>query len=165
MESSVHDSGRVTSGKQSHPQPLLPEGKPRVEFETCPIQLFYGTLMDLLTKLGFVFLMITFALYIFGVLFNFVPRETLPQYWGQPLPRYLELTHVPTGWAWLRELHHGDFLNLLPIAFLAGITIICTFTIAVRFFRNRESFQGLIAALEIAVLLLAASGILKVGGQ
>ncbi len=146
-------------------EPEPNERRPCEGFEICEIQFFYSKLLGLLSKLGFALLLITFALYIFGVLGNFVPRELLPQYWGQPLPRYLELTHMKTGWSWLAELHHGDLLNLLPIAFLAGITIICILIITVRFFRNREPFVGIIAILEILVLLIAASGFLKVGGH
>lgn len=165
MKILTRGSSPFSSGKQPSPEPEPTERRPWEEFEICEIQLFYSKILNLLSKLGFAFLLITFALYFFGVLGNFVPRELLPQYWGHPLPRYLELTHMKTGWSWLAEMHHGDLLNLLPIAFLAGITIICTLTIALRFFRNREPLQAIIALLEIMVLVLAASGILKVGGR
>ncbi len=133
--------------------------------DICEIQLFYSVLLSRLAQIGFVFLLITFVLYLFGILGNYVPRHLLPQYWGHPLHQYLNLTQVKTGWSWLHELHHGDFLNLLPIAFLASITIICLATITIRFFRNREPLQGMIAILEIIVLLIAASGLLKAGGH
>jgi hypothetical protein len=165
MEIFNRGSSSLRSGPQPSPEPEPTAPRPCEEFEICEIQLFYSKILGLLAKLGFALLLITFALYFFGVLGNYVPRELLPQYWSQPLPRYLKLTGMKTGWAWLGELHHGDFLTLLPIAFLAGTSIICILTLAIKFFRNREPFQGLIAALEIAVLLLAASGILKVGGH
>ena len=156
MEISVHKSSLDDSEK--HPCPGQPD-------EICEIQLFYSRLLSRLTKLGFAFLLITFTLYISGVLGNYVPRHLLPQYWGHPLLEYLELTRMKTGWDWLQELHHGDFLNLLPIAFLASISIICLLAVTVRFFRNREPLQGIIVILEIIVLVVAASGLLKVGGH
>ena len=159
MGISIHKSSRDDSEK--HPCP----GQPDEEFDICEIQLSYGTLLGRLTKLGFAFLLVTFAPYFLGVLGNYVPRRLLPQYWGQPLFRYLELTQMKTGWNWLWELHHGDFLNLLPMAFLASITIICLATVVIRFFRNREPLQGIIAILEILVLVVAASGLLKAGGH
>jgi hypothetical protein len=140
-------------------------GQPDEGFDLCEIQLSYSTLLGRLTKLGFAFLLITFALYLFGILGNYLPRHLLPQYWGHPLLQYLELTQMKTGWDWLGELHHGDLLNLLPIAFLASITTICLLSVTVRFFRNREPLQGIIATLEIIVLVIAASGLLKVGGR
>jgi hypothetical protein len=165
MEISVPQSGGTDFKKQpSGGLEPIPEQSYK-EIEICEIQLFYSTQLDILTKLGFAFLLITFALYIFGILGNFVPRQFLPELWGQSLQGYLGLTKSPTGWRWLWELHHGDFLNLLPIALLAGITIICTITVTFRFFRNREPFQGIIAIMEVLVLLVAASGFLKVGGR
>lgn len=140
-------------------------GHPDDLIDICKIQLFYSALLSRLTKLGFAFLLLTFAIYLFGVLDNYVPRDLLHQYWGYPLFRYLEATNGKTGWAWLQEIHHGDFLNLLPIAFLASITMICLLAIILRFFRNREPLQGIIAILEIMVLAVAASGLLKAGGH
>ena len=159
MAISIHKF-RLTDSEKS-PCPDQPDDI----FDICGIQLFYSRLLSRLAKLGFAFLLITFALYIFGILGNYVPRHLLPQYWGYPLLQYLKLTQGKTGWSWLGELHHGDYLNLLPIAFLAGITIICLSFVSMRFFRNREPLQGIIAILEIIVLLIAASGLLKVGGH
>jgi hypothetical protein len=159
MENSIHPAGRIDAEK--HPCP----GQSDEEITICGIQLFYGTLLGRLIKLGFAFLLITFIPYFFGILGNHVPKHLLGKYWGQPLFQYLHLTQVKTGWSWLRELHHGDFLNLLPLAFLASITIICLTTVTIKFFRNREPLQGLIAILEILVLVVAASGFLKAGGH
>jgi hypothetical protein len=165
MAISVHESGNTHLGSQPSTNPDPAKGQCREPSDICQIQLFYGRFLDLLTKLGFALLLITFALYIFGILSNFVPRQLLPNYWGLPLPRYLETTQMPTGWAWIWELPHGDILNLVPIVFLTGITIICLLTVTVRFFRSRETLQGIVAILEILALLAAASGILKAGGH
>jgi len=165
MKASVPESGNTHLERQPATAPEPAKGQCPEASDICQIQLFYGRILDLLTKLGFALLLLTFSLYLFGVLGNFLPRHLLPNYWGLPLPRYLEKTQIPTGWAWLWELHHGDFLNLVPIAFLTGITIICLLTVTARFVRNRETLQGIIAILEILVLLAAASGILKAGGH
>ncbi len=158
MAFSIHKYGLNELEKQC-------SDKPHEELDICEIQLSYSRLLSRLTKFGFTFLLITFALYVFGILGNYVPRHLLPQYWGQPLLQYLNLAQVKTGWSWVQELHHGDFLNLLPIAFLASITTICLAIVTIRFFRNREPLQGIIAILEITVLVIAASGLLKAGGH
>jgi hypothetical protein len=165
MEISVHEPGNTHLGRQPSTKPEPAKGQCPEPVSICQIQIFYGRFLDLLTKLGFALLLITFALYIFGILSNFVPRQLLPNYWGLSLPRYLEMTQMPTGWAWIWELPHGDILNLVPIVFLTGITIICLLTVTVRFFRSRETLQGIVAILEILALLAAASGILKAGGH
>jgi len=129
------------------------------------LQLFYARIIDRAAKLGFGLLLITFAIYVTGILTPYVPLETLPQYWSLPARHYLEATQIRTGWAWLGELHHGDFLNFLPIAILAGVTAFGYLCVVGKFFRNREIIQGIIAILQIVVLILAASGIFRIGGH
>lgn len=61
-------------------------------------------------------------------------------------------------------LNKGDFLNFLGIAFLAGVTIACYIAVIPVFFRKKDKVYGIFAILEVLLLLLAASGILKTGG-
>lgn len=129
----------------------------------CP--LFYAKILDRATKLVFLVLLVTFAIYISGILSPYVPLEDLPQYWSRPASHYLEANRIQTGWGWLAELHHGDFLNFLPLAVLAGVTIFGYLLVVVKFFRNREIILGMIIILQIMVLTLAASGVLKTGGH
>jgi len=62
-------------------------------------------------------------------------------------------------------LHHGDLLNFLPIAILAGVTIFGYLCLTYRFFRRREIILGLILITQVVILTLAASGLLKTGGH
>lgn len=162
MENPALDPAAEYSPGQPLPASGQFESQCREAWDICEIQLSYGRLLDVLTKLGFVLLLVTFALYVFGILSNSVPWQSLPRCWSLPLSQYLAMTHTPQGWAWLWELHQGDLLNLLPIAFLSGIAIVCTLSVALKFFRSREPLQGIIAVLEVIVLLAAASGLLRV---
>lgn len=128
------------------------------------IQLYYARIIDRTAKLGFGLLLITFVIYVTGILSPYVPLEELPQYWSLPAHHYLKATQIRTGWAWLGELHHGDFLNFLPIAILAGVTTLGYLCLVGKFFRNREIIQGIIIIWQIVVLILAASGIFRIGG-
>lgn len=73
--------------------------------------------------------------------------------------------HVLSGWAWATLLGYSDFLNFLPVAILAGITIICYGVIIPGLFARGDMAMAIMAIVEIAILVLAASGILKVGGH
>jgi hypothetical protein len=73
--------------------------------------------------------------------------------------------HVLSGWAWFSLLGYADFLNFLPVAILAGITIICYGTIIPGLFARGDMAMGIMAIVEIAILVLAASGVLRVGGH
>ncbi|MEK6672483.1 MAG: hypothetical protein AABY42_03290 [Nitrospirota bacterium] len=128
-------------------------------------QLAYAKILDTGMKLGLVMLVITFAIYLTGALTPHIPVNDLPKYWSLPVHKYLEVTHIPHGWGWLNMIGRGDFLNFIGIAFLAGVTILCYIRIIPILFRKKDAVFGVIAILEVLVLALAASGILKSGGH
>lgn len=128
-------------------------------------QLAYARLLDIGMKLGLLSLVITFTIYVLGILTPHVPVNDLPKYWTMPVKEYLHATGIPTGWAWLRMIGKGDFLNFTGIAFLAGVTILCYLRIIPILFRKKDTVYAVLAIVEVLVLVLAASGILKSGGH
>lgn len=128
-------------------------------------QLTYARFLDLGMKVGLLILIITFIIYLTGILTPHIPVNDLPKYWGMSVHKYLEATHIPHGWGWLGMISKGDFLNFIGIAFLAGITIICYIAVIPILFRKKDTIYGILAVLEVLVLVLAASGILKAGGH
>jgi hypothetical protein len=126
-------------------------------------QLLYAGLLDKGMKVGFVLLVLSFLLYVSGVLEPHIPLEELPRYWGMPVAEYLQAADVQTGWSWLGLAHKGDFLNFVGIALLALVTVVCYLRILPVLFRNKDTAYGIIAVLEVLVLVLAASGVLVVG--
>lgn len=76
-----------------------------------------------------------------------------------------EKGHHYAGWKWLGMLGKGDFLNFLGIAFLSGVTILCYIRIVPILFRKGDTIYAILAILEVLVLVLAASGLLKSGGH
>ncbi len=85
----------------------------------------YARLLDWGTRIGLALLLLGFLAYVTGFLPAQVPVQQLPELWTQPLPRYLELSGVSTGWAWAANLHRGDMLCLAGIAVLAGCSGLC----------------------------------------
>lgn len=128
-------------------------------------QLAYAKLLNLGMKIGLLMLIITFSIYIFGVFTPHVPVNDLPSYWTMPVKDYLEATNAPHGWGWLGMVGKGDFLNFTGIAFLAAVTIFCYMRIVPILFRKKDMVYAMLALLEVLVLVLAASGILKGGGH
>ena len=78
---------------------------------------------------------------------------------------FLHLEKPPTGWAWLNLLGYSDFLNFLPVAMLAGVTILCYGAIIPSLFRRKDTAYAFMAVAEVAILVLAASNLLTVGGH
>jgi hypothetical protein len=128
-------------------------------------QLAYAKLLDLGMKIGLLVLIVTFFIYLFGIFTPYIPVQDLPNYWKLPVNEYLEVTGIHPGWSWLGKLGKGDFLNFLPIAFLAAVTIICYIRIIPILFRKKDKVYAVLAIIEVLVLVLAASGVLKVGGH
>lgn len=128
-------------------------------------QLAYAKLLDIGMKVGLIMLVITFIVYLVGVLTPHIPVNDLPKYWSMPVKDYLKATDIHTGWSWLAMVGKGDFLNFIGIAFLSGVTIFCYMRIIPILFRKKDTVYAVLAIVEVLVLVLAASGILKGGGH
>jgi hypothetical protein len=126
-------------------------------------QLFYATWLNRLTLCGFALLVVAFFIYILGILPAYVPMKQVPQHWLQSSHHYLETAKIQPGWDWLGKIGYGDFFVCMPIAILAGITIVCYIGVLFKFIKSKENVLVVIAILEIVVLLAAASGNLNVG--
>ncbi len=128
-------------------------------------QLAYAKLLDYGMKAGLLILVLTFIIYVLGLLPSHIPMDDISKYWSMSVHDYLKVTNIHTGWSWLYMLHRGDFLNFIGIAFLAGITVICYIRIIPIFLKKKDLVYAILAVLESLVLILAASGLLKTGGH
>ena len=60
-------------------------------------------------------------------------------------------------------IKHGDHSNMIGIAVLAGCSVPPLLALIPLFMRQRDIVYAIICALEVVVLLLAASGLLTSG--
>jgi len=128
-------------------------------------QMAYAGVLNIGMWLGLAVLVITFFVYISGVLPSYVPIDDLPKYWTMRVHDYNVALNAPTGWGWAGLVGKGDYLNFVGIAMLSGLTILCYRVILPILFRKKDTAYAVIAIVEILVLSLAASGLLKVGGH
>jgi hypothetical protein len=113
------------------------------------------------TRIGVVLLALAFVLYVTGVVLPYVPIERLPELWHLSATEYLHRTGIDAGWhGWARLIGHGDMLVLGAIALLIGCSILCLAGVVPLFWQRRERLMALVCVLQIAVLALAASGLL-----
>jgi len=105
------------------------------------------------------------GLLLFAGLTPHIPVNDLQKYWSMPVKDYLKAAEIHAGWSWLGMLGKGDFLNFTGIAFLSAVTIFCYMRIIPILFRKKDTVYGVLAIIEVLVLALAASGILKGGGH
>lgn len=130
-----------------------------------PEQVLYANILNKGMLLGLVVLLITFALYVFGIVQPYVPLDELSNYWSLGVSDYLRELNIPAGWAWLGMLGYSDFLNFIGIAFLAGVSIICYIAIIPTLWKNDDKIYVVLSVLEVIVLTAAATGIFGSGGH
>ena len=135
------------------------------DIKASPAQLRYADTLFYGALLGFVTMLITYALYVCGVLTPQIPLEEMPRLWSQSAAAYREAGNIPQGWGWLALVGKGDMCNFIGIAFLAALTIICFVQLAISLVRQKQWIMTIIAVLEVLVLSLAASGVLVAGGH
>ena len=135
------------------------------DIKASPAQLRYADTLFYGALLGFVTMLITYALYVFGVMTPQIPLDDMPRLWSQSAAAYRAAGNIPQGWGWLALVGKGDICNFIGIAFLAALTIICFVQLAIGLLRQKQWIMAIIAILEVLVLSLAASGVLVAGGH
>lgn len=128
-------------------------------------QIAYANILNTGMWFGLFVLLVTFVVYASGILPSFIPIGELPNYWGMKAKDYIHTLNAPTGWGWITMIGKGDYLNFIGIVILAGLTVLCYLAILPILIRKKDTPYVIIAILETAVLVLAASGILKAGGH
>ena len=122
-------------------------------------QRLFARWLDAGTKLALALLAVSFVLYVTGWLPPQLPPEALAKLWGLPLQQYLAAAGAPTGWGWLALGMRGDYINYFAIVLLASM-VMAGYLRILPILVLRERAFALLAVLEIAVLLAAASGML-----
>ncbi|MFO7752744.1 MAG: hypothetical protein R6V41_06455 [Desulfobacteraceae bacterium] len=133
--------------------------------EASDEQMLYASILNIGMYAGLAMLLITFALYVFGIVAPYIPVEKLSDFWTLSAHDFLAHFNIQDGWGWVAMLGYGDFLNFIGIAFLSGVTIICYAAIIPTLLRNKDMIYVVIAILEVIVLVAAASGFISVGGH
>jgi hypothetical protein len=128
-------------------------------------QMAYAGVLNIGMWLGLALLVMTFFVYISGVLPSFVSIDDLPKYWTMRVHDFNVALNAPTGWGWAAHVGQGDYLNFVGIAILSGLTILCYLVILPILIRKKDTAYVVIAIVEVLVLSLAASGLLKAGGH
>jgi len=121
-------------------------------------QATYARWLDAATGVGFVLSAAAFVVYATGVLPAFVAPADLPRLWRLPVRSYLEAAGAPAGWGWVALAGYGDYLCLAALALFAAVSAACYARLLPLFIRSGAWLDASLAAAQLAVLALAASG-------
>jgi FtsH-binding integral membrane protein len=121
----------------------------------------YARVLEIGVLLGLVVLAVGFLLYVFGLIPAHVPASLEPNYWSLPVQEYLAQTHTPAGWKWVSMIGQSDELDLAGVAILAGVTGLSFLSLIPVYLARRDTPYVVITALNIGILVLAASGTIR----
>lgn len=139
--------------------------KSEKSLQAGPEQVLYAGILEKGMLVGLLILLVTFAIYVLGIMTPYVKRTDISKYWSMSVDTYLHEAKIEAGWAWIGMLGYGDFLNFIGIAILAGVTILCYLAIVPVLWKNNDKVYACLALLEAVILAVAASGILGTGGH
>jgi hypothetical protein len=122
--------------------------------------LIYARWLNVATRIALTLLIGTFAVYALGWVEPIIALRTLPELWRLPVGEFIAATGSPTGWGWLWRLGAGDYLNLLGVAFLGGVSIVCYLRIVPHYLREGDRALAWLGIAQVLVLLAAASGLI-----
>ena len=129
----------------------------------APDQVRYARLLAIGTNAGLGLLVILFAIYMLGAVDPHVPHERLPEIWHLPADSFLELARLEAGWGWTARIRHADILTLVGIVMLAFCSVPCLLAVMPLYWASGQRMLFTICGLEVAVIVLAASGIISGG--
>lgn len=144
---------------------VIKKHQQKKSLEAGPEQILYANFLEKGMLVGLVTLMLTYAVYVTGIIRPYIPVTEIPHYWSMNVSEYLHSAKIHAGWSWVPLVHYSDFLNFVGIAILAGITILCFIAIIPTLWRNNDRLYAFLALLEVVILGVAASGILGTGGH
>ncbi|MDH5559968.1 MAG: hypothetical protein OEY59_03845 [Deltaproteobacteria bacterium] len=132
----------------------------QLDYKNSSFQNTYAQILNWGSALGLICMLITFALYAFGILEPLVSFEKLPEYWSLPLSEYLEKSGAPAGWGWVENLSRGDYSNYIGIAILTSMTFVCYIGLFFDQIRQRKILITILVVIELVLFIVASSNLL-----
>jgi hypothetical protein len=118
----------------------------------------YARVLWIASLIGFFIAVITFLLYLSGIMVPRIPLGEIPGIWFLSSGEVMRLYGIPMGWGWLRLIARSDMACYAALAFIASGTIIALISVFIVYLSRRNLLYALIILLQLIVLCLAASG-------
>jgi len=123
------------------------------------VQLEFAVVMEWLVAICLSLLAILFILYATGIVPSARPISEIPELWHLSAAEFRAASGTPTGWAWIRHIGQGEYLSLAGLVVFPAATTIAICILAVLFSRRRAVIWAVMAAVQAAILVFAATGL------
>jgi len=114
-------------------------------------------------RAGLAFALVAVALYFTGAVEPLVPIDRLMRAWGADAEAFRAATGLPGGWGWMQHLNRSDMLSLASLAFLGSVQGFTYLTLLPLLWRRRDWIYLGLAAAQVLVFVVAATGWLTGG--
>jgi hypothetical protein len=121
----------------------------------------YSKVLKTGVKIAFFLLILSFAIYLTGIVPSLIPLNSMPVYWKMSADELCKALHTPRGWGWVCHIYKGDCLNFVGITILGTLTILCYMSILPALIRKKDVSYVILTILQIFVLLLAVTGVIS----
>jgi hypothetical protein len=130
------------------------------------VQIAYAKTLDIVTHVGIVVIAVGYLVYILGVLPDSVSIDAIAANWHLRASEMQHQLPVPSGWSFTTSIDSmlkGDVISYMTIIYISLSMIACLLVAAYVFMREKNFAYTLISILQVAILCIAASGILMAG--
>ncbi|NTW55260.1 MAG: DUF1634 domain-containing protein [Chlorobaculum sp.] len=128
------------------------------------VQLAYAGILSKATTLGMILVAIGYIVYVFQLLPLSVPIDQVAGNWGLRASEFHQkVPGAPSGWSCFSHAGQGDMLSYISIIYLGIVTMMCLVAAGFAFLREKNMIYTLVSFAQIAVLILAAAGVVSGG--
>lgn len=128
-----------------------------------PVQQSFARMLVWLVRVGLALLFVTFVMYAAEIVPSAIPLRDVPDLWTLSASEYVEQSGLETGWGWVSRISEGRTLVFASLVLFPAGTMLLIAMTGMLYLRHRVPAYALIAFLEVAVLITAATGILTAG--
>ena len=127
------------------------------------VQLAYAAVLSKATTFGIAFVIVGYIIYAFQLLPLSVPIDQIAGNWHLRAAEFHKKVPAPLGWGCFKQPGQGDVLSYISIIYLGIVTMMCLVAAGIAFLREKNTVYTFFSFAQLAVLILAAAGIVSGG--
>lgn len=121
----------------------------------------FSTFLQVLAYTSLIGIFIAFALYGTGLIPAKTAPDAVPSLWHLSAEEYRQQLDRQKGWEWILSIAKSDNLSFAVLVFCALVIPASLVSILPIFIRSRDWWYVAIVSVQSAILVLAASGLIK----
>ncbi|NTU53639.1 MAG: DUF1634 domain-containing protein [Chlorobiaceae bacterium] len=128
------------------------------------VQLAYAGILSKATTLGIILVIIGYVIYVFQLLPLSVPIDQVAGNWGLRASEFHHKIPLATsGWSSFSQAEKGDAFSYITLIYLGTVTMLCLAVSGIAFLREKNMVYTFFSFAQLAVLIMAASGLISGG--